>query len=227
MSRRVLVTGAGSGIGSCVARLLLDRGDEVILLARTDERAEQLSAQFPEISTLVADLAEPSTLHGLGRQLDGGLDGLVHSAGVVALAPVAQMRLSDLEHQLAVNLVAPTVLTREFLPALRAERGTVVFVNSGAGLTANPEWGAYAASKFGLRAVADSLRAEERSNGVAVTSVYPSRTATPMQEQVHAMEGREYRAEDWSRPESVAATVVFALDLPRDSSVHDLTVTPR
>ena len=59
-----------------------------------------------------------------------------------------------------------------------------------------------------------------------VTSVYPGRTATPMQERVHEQEGKEYDAGDWARPESVAATVVHVLDLPRDVTISDVTVRP-
>ena len=102
----------------------------------------------------------------------------------------------------------------------------MVFVNSGSGLRANPRWAAYAASKHGLKALADALRAEESANGVRVTSVYPGRVATPMQEKVHEQEGKEYDASDWIDPESVATTILTALDLPRDAEVTDLTVRP-
>ena len=89
------------------------------------------------------------------------------------------------------DLVAPyrAELTRLLLPRLRAERGAVVFVNSGAGLRANPGWASYAASKFALRALADALREEEAPHGVRVCTVYPGRTATPMQQSVRAQEG--------------------------------------
>ena len=101
-----------------------------------------------------------------------------------------------------------------------------MFVNSGAGLHANPEWSAYAASKHGLRALADSLRGEEKEHGVRVTSVYPGRTATPMQERVHEQEGKEYDAADWIRPETVADAILHVLDLPRDATIPDVTVSP-
>ena len=114
------------------------------------------------------------------------------------LAPIADLPLADLTGQLTVNLVAPAELTRAVLPALRSARGTVVFVNSGPGLAANPQWGAYAASKFGLRAIADALRAEEAPAGVRVTSVFLGRTATPMQQKVHEQEGRDYDPADWA-----------------------------
>jgi NAD(P)-dependent dehydrogenase (short-subunit alcohol dehydrogenase family) len=127
---------------------------------------------------------------------------------------------------LDVNLLAPAELTRLCLPALRTARGHVVMLNSGSGLHANPAWSAYAASKHGLRALADSLRAEEAAAGVRVTSVYPGRTATDMQAKVHEQEGKDYDPAAWIAPESVAAAVVAALDLPRDAEMTDVTVRP-
>ena len=126
-----------------------------------------------------------------------------------------------------MNLLAPVELTRLALPALRAARGTVVLVNSGAGLRANPSWSAYAASKFGLRALADALRQEEAEHGVRVTSVFPGRTATSMQERVHEQEGtRRTTPATGSRPATVAAAILHVLDLPRDATVPDVTRQP-
>ena len=105
--------------------------------------------------------------------------------------------------------------------------GTVVFVNSGAGLSASPQWAAYAASKHGLRALADALRGEERGNGIRVTTVYPGRTATPMQRKVHQLEGRPYDADDWIDPATVAGAILGVLDLAPDATVSDLTIQPR
>ena len=219
-----LVTGAGSGIGRLVAERLLERGDEVWTLARSTERAHDLRADHPGATVLVADLARPEELESL--DLPESLDSLVHAAGVVQLGPAAELSTAMWQEQLTVNLVAPAALTRLALPALRAARGTVVMVNSGAGLHAHPQWSAYAASKHGLRALADSLRAEEQEHGVRVTSVYPGRTATPMQAQVHAMEGKEYDADAWIDPGTVADAILRVLDLPRDATVSDLTLRP-
>jgi short-subunit dehydrogenase len=150
----------------------------------------------------------------------------MHVAGTVDLGPVAQLSATSWLHQLTVNLVAPAELTRLLLPQLRAGRGRVVFVNSGAGLNARPDWAAYAASKHGLKALADSLRQEEHANGVRVTSIYPGRTATPMQEKVHRQEGRAYLPDAFTTADSIATAILLALDLPPDGDVTDLTVRP-
>lgn len=224
MSRTHLVTGAGSGMGAALADALTERGDRLVLLARSRERAEEIGARFPAADLLVADLSAPETLAGLA--LPESLDSVVHVAGVVELASVADQSLTTLRNQLEVNLVAPAELTRLALPALRRARGSVVFVNSTSGLSANPMWSAYAASKFGLRGFADALRGEQAPHGVRVTSVFPSRTATPMQEKVHDQEGKDYDESHWIQPHSVAATILHVLDLPRDATVPEVTVRP-
>ena len=222
-----LLTGAGSGIGAILAQRLLERGDKLVVVARSEARAHDLRMDLGDTTVLVADLADPPSLEDLAGRLPDRLDSVVHAAGVVELGTVGELSTHAWQEQVAVNLVAPAVLTRLALPALRAVRGTVVLVNSGAGLTAHPEWSAYAATKHGLRALADSLRGEESSHGVRVTSVYPGRTATPMQEKVHAQEGREYDAADWIDPGTVADAILHVLDLPPDATVSDLTIRPR
>ncbi len=218
-----LLTGAGSGIGAGLAQRLHERGDGLLLVARSQERADELAARHPGAATLVADLADPGSLAAL--ELPDALDSVVHAAGVVDLGPVAELSAGSWREQLDVNLLAPAELTRLALPALRRSRGTAVFVNSGSGLRVNPTWAAYGASKFGLRALADALRQEEAEHGVRVTSIYPGRTATPMQEQVHAQEGQEYDATRWIRPETVVDAILHVLDLPRDATIPDVTVS--
>lgn len=228
MTATHLITGAGSGIGAAVAQRLLARGDDLVLLARTAQRAEELRASYAGARTVVGDLADPVAFERAlaVADLPDTLDSVLHVAGVVDLAPVSELPLSQLREQLDVNLVSPVVLTRAVLPAVRRARGLVLFVNSSAGITAGANWSAYAASKFGLRAVADSLRAEEMEHGVRVTTVFPSRTATAMQQKVHAQEGGTYDASRWIQPGTVADTILHVLDLPADATIPEVTVRP-
>ncbi len=233
MSRTHVVTGAASGIGLELARRLIGRGDRVVLLVHSEDRIDGLAEELPDCAAiLVVDLSDPVAVSGFADDFQHrppkveSLDSLIHVAGVVELAPVAELDVADWQRHLDVNLTGPAFLTSGLLPALRRAEGTVVFVNSSAGLVANPTWSAYAASKFGLRALADALRAEEAGNGVRVTTVYPSRTATPMQEKVHDQEGRTYDAARWIQPGTVADAILHVLDLPRDATITELTVKP-
>jgi short-subunit dehydrogenase len=224
-----LITGASGAIGGAVAEILHEAGHHVILTGRSAERLDETARRVAgrgggeRVRTLVLDLTEPQRIEA---SLDGvefpPLDGVVHSAGDLSLGTVAESRASDWVRLLLVNTAAPAELTRLLLPSVRAAQGHVVFVNSGSGLRARPSWGAYAASKHGLKALADSLRAEEPR--IRVTSVFPGRTASEMQRRTKEFEGEEYDAGAFMSPETVARVIVNALETPRDATVTDVSV---
>ncbi|WP_114853584.1 SDR family oxidoreductase [Brachybacterium sp. YJGR34] len=224
----VLITGATRGIGRAVAEELA--GDHHLILGGRDRVAlEELAAQLPSAEPFVAELTDYEAVARAvaALELPDGLAGLVHSAGILANGNVADSAPGEWTESFEINVVAVAELTRVLLPALRRAHGTVVMINSGSGFNAVPTRGAYSASKFALRALADSLRLEERDNGVRVTSLHPGRVATDMQRQLRAFEGGEYQEEDYMRPATVAATVALALRLPADASIDSLSVRPR
>lgn len=224
----VLVTGATRGIGRALVPELAD--DHHLILGGRDRAAlQELAAQPPAAQPFVADLTDPAAVADQVAALDlpQGLDGLVHSAGVLVRGRVEELSAEDWTRSFTANVTAIADLTRLLLPALRQARGTVVAINSGSGFTSGPGGSAYAATKFALRAFTDALRAEEREHGVRVSSVHPGRTATDMQRELRASEGGEYREGDYLRPETVAATIGLALRLPDEANIDVLSVRPR
>jgi len=125
-----------------------------------------------------------------------------------------------------VNVFAVSELTRQLLPALRAAQGTVVAINSGSGFAAGPGGSTYAASKFALRALTDSLREEERRHGVRVSSVHPGRVDTDMQHELVESEGGVYDASLYLEPQSVADAVRLVVDLPHGATAEVVSVRP-
>ena len=225
--RRTSLTGAGSGIGLALAHRLADRGDELVLIARNDARAAELEDTFARAQVLVADLADPGTLNGLGRQVDGGVDTLLHVAGRRRPRPgrpaaAGGLGGADRRQPHRSRRADPRAPARTCAAAAAPSSSSTPRPGS----RASAEWSAYAASKFGLRAFADSLRAEEVESGVRVSTVYPSRTATPMQEKVHEQEGRTYDSSRWISAETVVDTILHVIDLPADATIPDVTVRP-
>ncbi|MGG5808733.1 SDR family NAD(P)-dependent oxidoreductase [Falsiroseomonas sp. CW058] len=221
-----LVAGAGGGIGAAIAEALAAAGAaRLLLLARDAAKIrpllDRLAAGGTAAEVLLHDLAQPGA-----PALPDRLDLLVHAAGAHGLAPVGETDAALLDAQIAVNLRAPLLLTRAALPALEASRGMVVFVNSSQGLAAGRNAAAYAASKHGLRALADSLRAEVNPRGIRVLSIYPGRTDTPMQRALLAREGREPDPARLLAPADVAAMVLAAASLPPNAEVTDITIRP-
>jgi len=219
-----LVTGASRGIGAAVAHALAPTHD-LLLGGRDADALESLAADLPGAREWPVELTDPGALADAVRGVDR-LDVLVHSAGIGPLGTVENSPAEQWRQTFEINVVAVAELTRLLLPALRAARGRVVCINSGAGFTARPGWASYAASKFALRAFADALRAEEAGHGVRVTSVHPGRTDTEMQRAVVAHEGDEYDASRFLRPESVARVVLLAVTAPPDADVTELSIRP-
>ncbi len=221
-----LVTGASRGIGAAIARAIAPT--HRVLLGGRDQRAlDELAATLPDARPFAVDLTDPqSLLAATEAQGVQSLDVLVHSAGVVTIAPLDRTPVQVWRQTLDLNVIAVAELTRVLLPALRVAHGQVVLINSGAGMRVNPNWGSYGASKFALRGYAEALRAEEQPNGVRVTSIYPGRTATDMQRDVRAAEDGDYDPDDYLRPETVAEAVLFALRTPPDGHLTDLTLRP-
>jgi NAD(P)-dependent dehydrogenase (short-subunit alcohol dehydrogenase family) len=226
-----LVTGASSGIGRAIAEDLASRGACVHLTGRDADRLAEVRAAIVtaggEAFDHPADLTDDDQLSALVSKIlaqSSGLNLLVHSAGTCTLDAVVATKTEDLDRNWAVNFRAPFLLTRDLMPFVMAAGGQVVFINSGAGLNAGGMWGAYAASKHALKALADSLRSEVAGQNVRVLSVYPGRTASPMQAAVKAREGQPYEPEKLIQPTDVSRMVAEALALPRTAQVIDINV---
>jgi len=230
--RVAVVTGASSGIGRAIARGLGGQGATVALVARHHEAlqvvAEEITVLGGNGRCFPADLATPDEvirlLDRITREFPW-VDVLVHSAGLFPDNP-RDKGGEDPARILQVNTYSPQQLTEALLPQLRVRRGQVVFINSSVGVPNAPGVGPYPQSKQALRSFADRLRARVNPDGIRVLSVYPGRTATPMQAAVRAAEGLPYQPERLLQPEDIAVMVLQALSLPETAEVTDLSIRP-
>ena len=228
MSRVVLVTGAGTGIGAAVARALAEAGDRVVVCGR---REAPLRAVADPIGAhmVVADVSEPA---GAAQVVEeavttyGRLDGLVVNHGIIHVGGLADLTHEQWDETIRVNLTAAFLLMRAALPHLLASRGCVVAVSSEAGLRASTGMTAYSASKAGLTMLTQSVAVEHGPAGVRANVVCPGWTATEMgdMEMTELGEERGISMEDAyrlatalvpqqrpARTEEVAATIAWLL----------------
>jgi NAD(P)-dependent dehydrogenase (short-subunit alcohol dehydrogenase family) len=228
-----LVTGAGSGIGRAITMRLAELGADLCLLDLAPEKLSEVKRCAEPyggvVDILPMDLEDIDRMQAIrdhvGRRFSS-LNIMVHSAGIIFQDTIKTAKLDDFNRQIAVNVLAPYILTKELLPLLRASRGQIVFINSS--IIANPGSGTiqYAATKHALKGIADGLRIELNQDGIRVLSIFPGRTATPMQERIFRAEGREYQPERLLRPEDVAETAINTLRLPRTAEVTDIHIRP-
>jgi short-subunit dehydrogenase len=228
-----VVTGASSGIGRAIVLELAGWGVTCCLVGRNMSKLESVARLTKEIGAqsipIAVDLCDPDTpsvvdrkIRSLGRQVEL----LVHSAGVIRFSRVEESHVREFSDLLAVNLLAPFALTKQLLSDICSTRGQIVFVNSS--IVNHPTAGTvqYAASKHALKGLADGLRQEVNAKGVRVISIYPGRTATPLQASLCQIEGRTYTPRELLQPEDVAEIVVRTLALPHTAEVTDIMIRP-
>jgi NAD(P)-dependent dehydrogenase (short-subunit alcohol dehydrogenase family) len=214
--RHVLVTGARGGIGSAVVRAIRDAG-------ATAFETDTLEADGVHACNVTSEADVAAAFHEAARHAP--VTDVVHTAGICATSPIAELELADWSRILAVNLTGSFLVGREAARAL-PDNGGIVFIASVAGLTGDPFFGAYCASKFGVVALTQVLARELGHRGIRVNAVCPGGVRTAMSaETIRSDAIRLGRREDdlrslyesdsflnrWADPAEVADACVFLL----------------
>ena len=228
--RWVVVTGASRGIGAELARRLAADGARLALIARGREALAALAAELGA-EPVVCDVSDPTQVERAAeriRTLAGGApDVVVNNAGVFSIAAAHKTSVETFRRTLEVNLVAPFALVRAFLPGMR-ERGSGHLVTLGSVADRNifPGNAAYSASKYGLRALHEVLRAELRGSGVRATLVSPGPVNTELWDPIDPdnRPGFTPRAQMLG-PTEVAEAIRWVLAAPASVNVDELRLS--
>lgn len=230
--RTCVVTGASSGIGRAIAVAMASMGATVHAVARRPDEllaTVGLAKDAGRIMSHPLDLTVDGDIRAFAHELGQrgrGVDALVHSAGTFSLGPVAAASVEGLDLLYMTNVRAPYLLTQALLPMLEANGGQIVFINSSIVFSKKTDAGQFAVTQHALRALTDALRDELNPRGVRVASIYPGRTATPRQVEIHELEGKAYAPDRLLQPEDVAEVVVDVLTHPRTGEITDVRVRP-
>ena len=218
---RVLVTGAGSGIGLATVRRLGERGADVALVGRGREGLEQAAALVRGRALVTpADVTDADAVAAAVREAVaafGGLDAVILNAGAAAYGELRAMPLDDIRRTIDITLVGAVNVIAAALPELERSGGTIVATGSVAGRQPQPLMAAYSAAKHGLRGLLASLRIELRAAGspVRVAMVHPGPVDTPFWRNVTPTGAMPPKLPAAYRPETVADALVAAIERPR------------
>jgi short-subunit dehydrogenase len=215
----VIVTGASSGIGAATARLAAAHGAIVVLAARRADRLAALAAELPGSSAVPTDMRDPDAINRLVQEaLDrhSRVDVLINNAGQGLHVPLERVKLDDLVAITELNFYAPLIAMQAVLPTMRRQgRGVIVNVSSATSRMVLPGVGAYSATKSALNMLSDVARREFAADGVVVSVVYPSVTAT----EFHSALRAGARVDGWGagriEPQSAEAVAEAIIEVIR------------
>jgi NADP-dependent 3-hydroxy acid dehydrogenase YdfG len=238
--RKVLITGASSGIGEATASAMAAQGAAVALGARRKERLHELASKIESeggtavaIEADVADQDQAERLVETAHAELGGLDCLINNAGVMLLGPFQGADPSDWRTMIEVNCLGLVYCTHYALPLIRdGGGGDIVNVSSVAGRVASLGSGVYNMTKWGVVAFSESLRQEGALIGVRVTCVEPGFVDTELQGHntnplvVEQIEKMRESIDEVLTADDIADAIVYAVSRPRQVSVNELLVRP-
>ncbi|MCC6196874.1 MAG: SDR family oxidoreductase [Burkholderiales bacterium] len=209
--RRVVITGAASGIGRTTARLFADEGAALTLLDRNAEAVQEVARETGG-HAIAADVTDEAAIAGAveqGASIMGGIDGVVNAAGVMLRGSVLDVGVAQWRQVLEINLTGTYIVVRCCLPWLKQAPGaTIVNLGSGQALLPNsPERTAYAASKGGVINLTRALAAE-LAPAIRANSVCPGLVDTPMAEGVQGNVGN-YALKRLAQPIEIAHAILF------------------
>ncbi len=182
-NKTILITGASTGIGKATALYLDQLGFNVYASVRKTADGEALrnesSDQLQPVFLDVADQASiKEAVEAITSETNGNLYGLVNNPGLSLNGPLELLPFGDIQQLFQVNVLGLLAMTQAVLPFIRKSRGRIVNISSGHGLLAIPDKSAYAASKFAVQAISDSLRVELHPFGVSVANIVVGKVET-------------------------------------------------
>ncbi len=229
LRRVAVISGGGSGLGREIALELARRGYDLALLGRRREplaEALELAGAAESGLALPCDVRDSEAVAQCAAEIQarwGAADVVVPAAGTTSLAPVEQVAPEDFTDILSTNLTGVFLLLRALLPAMKERgRGWIFPLLSVAATKGFPSWGAYCASKWGLRGLVEVLREELRGTGVRITALFPGATDTPIWDRLPGTWDRAAMV----RPQEVARALAYALEADPSTLVEEIHLGP-
>ena len=232
-NKYAIVTGGSSGIGKAIVIKLIEKGVHVYILGRDKNKIEEIKRYSDKYEKFInfyeGDISNENDIYDFVKNIPPSfnkIDYLINSAGAFHFGSIEDTDISVLDYIYNVNFRAPFLLAKLLLQQLKKSKGQVLFINSSAGLKARGLISHYCSSKFALKALADSLRDEVNQCGVKVISIFPGKTASPMQEKMHSYKGKEYKRKKLLQPLDIASTVISLFETSDTAEITDIYIRP-
>lgn len=236
----IVITGASSGIGAATAKVLAKQGNKVVLAARRQERLEKLVKEIKQnngtalaVETDVSKIDEVEALAAQTVTAYGQIDVWINCAGLMPLSELVKGKVKEWETTIDVNLKGTLYGIHAALPQMRKQKsGQIINIGSVSSHIPTPAGGVYAATKFGVRALSESLRQEEAAahSNIRVTLISPGAVATELPKHVSDPDQRKAMDTFYDSTaipaRDVANAIAFAINMPAETTINEILLRP-
>lgn len=239
-SKVVVITGASSGIGEATARLLAKQGNKIVLGARREEKLKKIVSEITADGgdaiycvTDVTKMSDQETLAQKAMDAYGRIDVWINNAGLMPLSFMAEDKVDDWDKCVDVNLKGVLYGIHACLRIMHEQKsGHIINMGSLSSHQTGLTCGVYAATKFGVKAISETLREEEAAakTGIRVTMLAPGMIATELPQSLTTQEGRDGMQAAYDAlaipAESVAESIAFAINMPENTGINEIIIRP-
>lgn len=236
----IVITGASSGIGEAVAQTLVKKGHNVVIAARREEKLKQITQELKDekgnVAYVVTDVTNRSDVDDLAKQtlnMFGRIDVWVNNAGIMALSNLDSGRVGEWDQMIDINIKGVLYGINAALPSMRKQNsGQFINISSVSGHKTGAGSAVYAATKFGVRAISETLREEEAlaNSNIRVTTISPGAIDTELPSSVKDQNiagGINEFYENLAIPaERIAKAILFAIDIDEDTGINEILLRP-
>ncbi|MED5579864.1 MAG: SDR family oxidoreductase [Nitrospinota bacterium] len=229
MDKRIVLTGASSGIGKAAALRFSKSGAKILAIGRDEERLAALDLESEnfqgKISPHVCDVTSPEQIESLvevTKKSLGTVDTLINNAGAIFVDQIQDLSVENFDSVISVCLKAPFLLSKAFMPMLEKSKGSIINVSSVCAVTGFPGSSAYCAAKAGLEGMTRAMVEEFRPKGIKVSVLRPGATETPLWKSIPG----EFDFSKMLTPEKVAESMEFLLLQSSFSWTETLEILP-
>lgn len=221
--KSVLITGGNSGLGKATAKLLIEKGADVLITGRNPEKTEQVAKEL-NCKYVVSDISEIEQINASAEKcigLLGHVDVLINNAGIGEFGLLEELNYDQFDRVFKTNVFGLTMFTQAILPNLKATKGDIVNIASTASLKGFAYGSVYAASKFALRGLTQCWQAELRKHDVRVIQINPSEVPTAFNQ---ADRNEKELVDGKLTPQEIAHTIVSSLEMDARGFIPEVTV---
>lgn len=228
-----IITGASGGIGRSISLRLAREGVHLVLIGRDESKLKNICREGRKKNIiaeyLISDFNQEFEVQEVIKRIKTSfpvINILAYCAGIFKFDTIKEYTYPGVQELFNVGVIAPYILTKYLLPLFEAKAGYIFFINSTAGLISKAKTGIYSATKFALRAIADSIRQEANENGIRVMSIYLGRTSTPMQQKIIEQENRNLNLELLIQPDEIADIIVKNMIIMKSAEITEIMLRP-
>lgn len=225
-SQLIVITGASSGIGLAMSKILLEQGYRVLGIARSFEKSSIEHKNFSAESLDMSDIDNlPNRMSEIIASINIPVKALINNAGMGKMGFLEQLSVQDMRSLMDINFMSHAIVTKAFLPMLKKQaQGDIVFIASEAALKGSRQGSIYCASKFAIRGFAQALRDECGKSGVRVTVINPGAVRTAFFDDLHFEPGSE--PENAIEPEDIAQMLLTVIEARPGTVFDEITLSP-